>query len=261
MHPMQRIQVLVVDDHPLFRRGILWSLQNEQDIVVAGEAVDGHEALQRADELSPDVVLLDINMPGMTGIEAARIIKRRHPRMGIIMLTMHEDDEQLFNAIRVGAAAYCTKDVDPSHIINLVRRVARGEYLINENVLSHPFVASRVLDQFRELARIDKASDSVFSPLTPREVEILDCVARGNSNKEIADILGISDQTVKNHITSILRKLQVNDRTQAVIYALRHGWIRLGEEGQSSPEIPGFKEAFDSLGQPDTGNGEPPEDA
>jgi RNA polymerase sigma factor (sigma-70 family) len=97
-------------------------------------------------------------------------------------------------------------------------------------VLSHPFVASRVLDQFRELARIDQNADSVFSPLTPREVEILDCVARGNSNKEIASILGISDQTVKNHITSILRKLQVNDRTQAVIYALRHGWIKLGSE-------------------------------
>ena len=245
MHPMQRIQVMVVDDHPLFRRGILWSLENEQDIVVLGEAADGHEALQKADELSPDVVLLDINLPGISGIEVARILKRRHPRMGIVIVTMHEDDEQLFNAIRVGAAAYCTKDVDPSHIVNLVRRVARGEYLINENVLSHPFVASRVLDQFRELARIDKAAESVFSPLTPREVEILDCVARGNSNKEIAEILGISDQTVKNHITSILRKLQVNDRTQAVIYALRHGWIRLGEEGQTSPEIPGFAEALD----------------
>ncbi|HUG16090.1 MAG TPA: response regulator transcription factor, partial [Thermomicrobiales bacterium] len=165
----------------------------------------------------------------------ARLLKRRHPRLGIIIVTMHEDDEQLFNAIRVGAAAYCTKDVDPAHIVGLIRRVSRGEYLINENVLSHPFVASRVLDQFRELARIDQQSESVFSPLTPREVEILDCVARGNSNKEIASLLGISDQTVKNHITSILRKLQVNDRTQAVIYALRHGWIKLeGDDVDSS---------------------------
>jgi DNA-binding NarL/FixJ family response regulator len=229
---MQRIQVLIVDDHPLFRRGIRWSLEAESDIAVAGEAPDGHTALAIAEKSAPDVVLLDINMPGMSGIEIARVLKRHHPRVGIVIITMHEDDEQLFNAIRVGAAAYCTKDVDPTHIVNIIRRVARGEYLINENVLSHPFVASRVLDQFRELARIDHASESVFSPLTPREVEILDCVARGNSNKEIASILGISDQTVKNHITSILRKLQVNDRTQAVIYALRHGWIKL--EGDES---------------------------
>jgi DNA-binding NarL/FixJ family response regulator len=231
---MQRIQIMIVDDHPLFRRGIRWSIESESDMVVIAEAPDGASAVGQADKLTPDVVLLDINMPGMTGIEVARMLKRRHPRIGIVIVTMHEDDEQLFNAIRVGAAAYCTKDVEPSFIVNIIRRVARGEYLINENVLSHPFVASRVLDQFRELARIDHAHDSVFSPLTPREVEILDCVARGNSNKEIASLLGISDQTVKNHITSILRKLQVNDRTQAVIYALRHGWIKL--EGDEAGE-------------------------
>ncbi|MFW6074433.1 MAG: response regulator [Chloroflexota bacterium] len=234
---MQRIQVLVVDDHPLFRRGIIWSLESEHDIVVAGEAADGQEAIQLADSLAPDVMVVDINMPEVNGIEVARIVKRRNPRIGVVVVTMHEDDEQLFNAIRVGAAAYCTKDVDPSQVVNIIRRVARGEYLINEYVLSHPFVASRVLDQFRELARIDQTNDSVFSPLTPREVEILDCVARGNSNKEIASILGISDQTVKNHITSILRKLQVNDRTQAVIYALRHGWIKLGSDESTESDL------------------------
>lgn len=227
---MQRIQVLVVDDHPLFRRGLVWSIEAENDMVVVAEAADGQEAIQLSDNLVPDVMVLDINLPEVNGIEVARIVKRRNPRIAIVIVTMHEDDEQLFNAIRVGAAAYCTKDIEPAQIVNIVRRIARGEYLINENVLSHPFVASRVLDQFRELARIDQNADSVFSPLTPREVEILDCVARGNSNKEIASILGISDQTVKNHITSILRKLQVNDRTQAVIYALRHGWIKLGTE-------------------------------
>lgn len=239
MHPMQRIHILIVDDHPLFRRGIRWSLESETDLAVVGEAPDGATAINMVDKHTPDIVLLDINMPGMSGIEVARVLKRRHPRLGIVIVTMHEDDEQLFNAIRVGAAAYCTKDVDPSYIVGIIRRVARGEYLINENVLSHPFVASRVLDQFRELARIDHASDSVFSPLTPREVEILDCVARGNSNKEIASFLGISDQTVKNHITSILRKLQVNDRTQAVIYALRHGWIKLEGEDGLQTGIPG----------------------
>ena len=227
---MNRVQILVVDDHPLFRRGIRWSLENEHDLLVVGEAADGQSAVQQVDLTMPDVILVDINMPHMSGLELTRVIKRRHPQMGVIILTMHEDDEQLFHAIRVGAAAYATKDIEAEELIRLIRRVARGEYLINENVLSRPFVASRVLDQFRELSNMEQVSEGVFSPLTPREVEILDCVAQGNSNKEIARILTISDQTVKNHITSILRKLAVNDRTQAVIYALRHGWIKLAED-------------------------------
>jgi DNA-binding NarL/FixJ family response regulator len=221
---------MIVDDHPLFRRGVRWSLESESDILVVGECGDGQTATQMADMLLPDVILIDINMPQMSGLEVTRILKRRHPQTGIIILTMHEDDEQLFHAIRVGAAAYCTKDIEAADLVKLIRRVARGEYLINENVLSRPFVASKVLDQFRDLPQVDQGTEGVFSPLTPREVEILDYVAQGNSNKEIARILNISDQTVKNHITSILRKLAVNDRTQAVIYALRHGWIRLAEE-------------------------------
>lgn len=229
---MNRVEILLIDDHPLFRRGIRWSLEEEPDLKVVGEAADGQEGIRLSDVLVPDVVLLDLNLPGMSGLEVARILKRRHPQTGVIVLTMHEDDEQLFNSIRAGANAYGTKDIDPEDLIVLIRRVARGEYLINENVLSRPFVASKVLDQFRELAQMDEVSNSVFSPLTPREVEILDCVAHGNSNKEIARLLSISDQTVKNHITSILRKLAVNDRTQAVIYALRHGWIKLSEEGE-----------------------------
>ncbi len=227
---MNRTQVLIVDDHPLFRRGVRWSMENEPDILVVGEATDGQMAVQQADLLVPDVVLIDINMPQMNGLEVTRIIRRRHPQTGVVVLTMHEDDEQLFHAVRVGAAAYITKDADSETVIKLIRRVARGEYLINENVLSRPFVASRVLDQFREMSQMEHVGEGVFSPLTPREVEILDCVARGNSNKEIARLLSISDQTVKNHITSILRKLAVNDRTQAVIYALRHGWIKLEED-------------------------------
>lgn len=229
---MNRVQILIVDDHPLFRRGIRWSLEAESDFQVVGEASDAEEAMRISDTTTPDVILLDINLPGMSGLELARAVKRRHPQAGIVVLTMHEDDEQLFNSIRVGASAYCTKDIDPAQLTAIIRRVSRGEYLINEKLLARPFVASRVLDQFRELAR-DEVSSTVFSPLTPREVEILDCVAQGQSNREIADQLKISDQTVKNHITSILRKLAVNDRTQAVIYALRHGWIKL-DEGQFS---------------------------
>jgi len=229
---VNQIEILVIDDHPLFRRGIRWSIEEEEDLQVVGEAASGQEAIRLSDVHVPDVVLLDLNLPDMSGLEVACILKRRHPQAGVIVLTMHEDDEQLFNAIRAGANAYSTKDIDPANLVQLIRRVGRGEYLINENVLSRPFVASKVLDQFRELAQIDEVSSTVFSPLTPREVEILDSVAHGNSNKEIARLLNISDQTVKNHITSILRKLAVNDRTQAVIYALRHGWIKLNDEAQ-----------------------------
>lgn len=227
---MNKVRILLVDDHPLFRQGVTWTLSSQPDLEIVGEVADGQGAIQQADILLPDLVLCDINLPGMNGLEVTRILKRRHPQMAVIILTLHEDDEQLFHAIRVGASAYAIKDIAAQDLISLIRRVGRGEYLINENVLSRPFVASKVLDQFRELATLDEASDTVFSPLTPREVEILDCVARGNSNKEIARLLSISDQTVKNHITSILRKLAVNDRTQAVIYALRHGWIKLGDD-------------------------------
>jgi len=227
---MNKVRILLVDDHPLFRQGVIWMLNNQPDLEIVGEVADGQGAIQQADILLPDLVLCDINLPGMNGLEVTRILKRRHPQSAVIILTLHEDDEQLFHAIRVGASAYAIKDIASQDLISLIRRVGRGEYLINENVLSRPFVASKVLDQFRELATVDEMSDAVFSPLTPREVEILDCVARGNSNKEIARLLSISDQTVKNHITSILRKLAVNDRTQAVIYALRHGWIKLGDD-------------------------------
>jgi DNA-binding NarL/FixJ family response regulator len=230
---MNKVRILLVDDHPLFRQGVTWTLSNQPDLEIVGEVADGQGAIQQADILVPDLVLCDINLPGMNGLEVTRILKRRHPQMAVIILTLHEDDEQLFHAIRVGASAYAIKDIAAQDLISLIRRVGRGEYLINENVLSRPFVASKVLDQFRELATLDEAADTVFSPLTPREVEILDCVARGNSNKEIARLLSISDQTVKNHITSILRKLAVNDRTQAVIQALRHGWIRLDTGDES----------------------------
>lgn len=230
---MNRTRILLVDDHPLYRQGIRWTLEVENDMEIVGEVSDGQAALQQADLLTPDVIVCDINLPGMNGLEVARILRRRHPQCAIIVLTMHEDDEQLFNAIRVGAAAYVTKSIGPEELVALVRRVGKGEYLINENVLSRPFVATRVLDEFRELSQIDQNMGTVFSPLTPREVEILDCVARGNSNKEIARLLSISDQTVKNHMTSILRKLAVNDRTQAVIYALRHGWIKISDQPEA----------------------------
>jgi len=223
------IRVLIIDDHPLFRQGIRWSLEDADDIEIIGEAENGQEALKFTERLNPDVVLLDINLPGLNGLEVARVIKRRDPRIGIIILSVYEDDEQLFQAIKVGAAAYSSKDVNPEELRFYIREVARGKYLINEAILAKPNVATRVLHQFRELAASDdEQTSALFAPLTSREIEILDCIARGLSNKEIANELSISGQTVKNHITSILSKLQVNDRTMAVIFAIKRGWIRMG---------------------------------
>lgn len=224
-----KVRVLIVDDHPLFRQGVRWNLEAVQDIDVIGEAENGQEAIKLADRFLPDVVLADINLPGLNGLEVARVIKRHHPRLGIVILSVYEDDEQLFQAIKVGAAAYLSKDVHPQDLIDAIRQVSRGAYLINDRVMAKPHVATRILSQFREQAAgEDDHINALFAPLTSREIEILDCIARGLSNKEIAGDLNISSQTVKNHITSILKKLQVDDRTRAVMYAIKQGWIRMG---------------------------------
>lgn len=234
---MSRTRILIVDDHPLFRAGVRSGLDAFPDLHVIGEAASAATALEAADTSLPELVLLDAQLRSDNSLELTKQLKRRHPQMLVILMTRIEDDEQLFQAIRSGAAAYISKEIELEALVRVLRKVALGEYLINESVLSRPHVASRVLHQFQELSVLDESADGVFSPLTPREIEILDYVAQGNSNKEIAFQLGISDQTVKNHITSILRKLAVNDRTQAVIFALRHGWIKLDEPGDPEPRL------------------------
>lgn len=233
---MDAIRVLIMDDHPIFRHGIRWILETVPDIKVVGEAENGQEAIQLAERLTPDVLLIDVNLPGINGLEIARVIKRRDARMRLVVLSVAEDDEQLFNAIRVGAAAYAAKGIPPEELIHMIREVATGAYLINDLVMSKPHVATRVLNQFRELTSADEESSQLFAPLTSREIEILDCIARGLSNKEIASQLSISGQTVKNHITSILSKLQVNDRTMAVIFAIQKGWIKMGDGRERNNE-------------------------
>ncbi len=222
---MNRIGILVVDDHPLFRRGIRMGLEGERDFLIVAETADGPAALQAADQFTPDVVLLDISLPTMSGFDVARAIKRRHPRSAVIILTMHEDDGHLFAAIRSGADAFAAKSIEIDELVRLIRHLACDD----AETPVPTFVAARLLDEVRTGSRRGTETGE-YSPLSPREVEILGFVSQGLSNKEIASILTISDQTVKNNITSILRKLQVNDRTQAVIYALRHGWIDLGSE-------------------------------
>ncbi|MBI3745416.1 MAG: response regulator transcription factor [Chloroflexi bacterium] len=226
----EQIRILIVDDHVLFRVGIAQILSKEDDIEVVGEAEDSRSAMEAALDTSPNIILMDLSLPSPGGIETTQRIKRELPSVSIIVLAVQEDEDALFDAIKAGAAAFILKDVSPDDLVNIIRRVSNGEYLINDKVFSQPAVASRVLKEFRELAVYGQEAAPIFAPLSPREVEILDNIAQGMTNKQVAYTLSISEQTVKNHMSSILRKLSVNDRTQAVVYAMRQGWIKMPED-------------------------------
>ncbi|MBF6605798.1 MAG: response regulator [Candidatus Limnocylindrales bacterium] len=226
----ERTKILIVDNHALFRVGIRNILEKELDFDVVGEADESRRAFDLAIETSPDIILMDHSVPGSGGIETTQRIKRELPSAAIIVLAANEDEDALFDAIKAGAAAFILKDVGPDDLVTIIRRVSQGEYLINDKVFAKPAVASRVLKEFRELAVYGQEAAPIFAPLSPREVEILDNIAQGMTNKQVAYALSISEQTVKNHMSSILRKLSVNDRTQAVVYAMRQGWIRMPED-------------------------------
>ncbi len=226
----EQIRILIVDNHALFRVGIGNILEREPDFEIVGEANDSRSAIDRALETSPNIVLMDLALSAPGGIETTQRIKRELPSTGIIVLAASEDEDALFDSIKAGAAAFILKDVGPDDLVTIIRRVVNGEYLINDKVFSKPSVASRVLKEFRELAVYGQEAAPIFAPLSPREVEILDNIAQGMTNKQVAYALSISEQTVKNHMSSILRKLSVNDRTQAVVYAMRQGWIRMPED-------------------------------
>jgi DNA-binding NarL/FixJ family response regulator len=226
----ERTKILIVDDHALFRVGIANILEREPDFEIVGEADDSRSAVERSLETSPDIILMDLSLPAPGGIETTQRIKRELPSTAIVVLAVSEDEDALFDAIKAGAAAFILKDVGPDDLVTIIRRVVTGEYLINDKVFAKPSVASRVLKEFRELAVYGQEAAPIFAPLSPREVEILDNIAQGMTNKQVAYALSISEQTVKNHMSSILRKLSVNDRTQAVVYAMRQGWIRMPED-------------------------------
>jgi DNA-binding NarL/FixJ family response regulator len=227
---MAKTTVVLVDDHPLFRQGLRRVLESEEDLEVIMEIADGEEALRLIKQLAPSVVIMDINLPRMNGLQVTRELKQVVPEVAVIMLTAYHDDEQIFHAVRAGAAAYFPKDITPRRLIEAVRQVSKGNYVIDDEVLDKPEVATWLLSQFDKVAYVDGLPNEMFAPLSPREMEILQHIARGQSNKEVAYELGISRQTVKNHMTSILRKLAVNDRTQAALYAVRRGWIRLHDD-------------------------------
>lgn len=203
-------------------------LELDDSVQVIGEAQDGQQALDMVRGLEPQVVLMDVNLPLVNGLQATRELTAHKQNVAIIILTAYHDDEQMLHAIRAGAYGYFPKEVAPSELLNAIHTVSGGQYAINDTVLAKPQVASWLISQFESIqANIDEAPEETFRSLSTREMEILKLITRGLSNKEIAKALGISRQTVKNHMTSILRKLAVNDRTQAAVYALRRGWIRL----------------------------------
>jgi DNA-binding NarL/FixJ family response regulator len=225
-----RIRILIVDDHALFRVGISNILGKEKDFEVIGEADSSRGAIESAEAYNPDVILMDASLPSPGGIETTQRIRRELPATAVVVMAADEDEEALFASIKAGAAAFVVKDISPDDLVHVVRRVSGGEFLINDKVFSKPAVASRVLKEFRELAVYGQEAQPIFAPLSPREVEILDNIAQGMTNKQVAYALSISEQTVKNHMSSILRKLAVNDRTQAVVYAMRQGWIKMPED-------------------------------
>jgi len=226
---MKEITVVVVDDHPLFRQGVVETLSMERDIEVIGEASNGEEALAILRALRPDIAILDINLPGINGQQVARQMVTEKIPTQAVLLTGYDDIEQAIHSMRAGASAYCSKDVQPKHLMNVIREVANGKYVIGYEVFDLEGMENWLLERLGQTSRSYSDPGEPFHPLSGREMEVLACVTQGMSNKEIATMLGISHQTVKNHVTAILRKLGVEDRTQAAVYALRHGWVRLQE--------------------------------
>lgn len=231
------ITVVIVDDHQIFRQGIEAYLDLIDDITAVGEGRNGEEALEIIRARQPDVALLDINLPVMNGMQVMREVAAERLPVRVVMLTAYDDPEQLLHAMRSGAAAYCPKEIELERLVEVVRLVMDGHYVVHDNVFDEEGIREWLERGVEQVAGQYYAELSeTFSPLSPRESEILTYVTRGLSNKEIAQLLGISHQTVKNHMTSILRKLAVDDRTQAAVYALRRGWVRLRDTVQSSED-------------------------
>jgi DNA-binding NarL/FixJ family response regulator len=227
---MDKITVVVVDDHPIFQQGLVDSLSLEEDIVVVGRAAEGMSALELIRTAKPDVALLDVNLPGMNGQQVTRQIVQEKIQTRVVLVTAYDDLEQVLHAMRAGAAAYCSKDIAPENLAKVIRHVAEGNFVIGDQILNQHEIEQWLESYIEGIQRSYSDPGEPFYPLSGREMEVLLYVTQGMSNKEIANTLGISHQTVKNHVTSILRKLSVEDRTQAAVYALRRGWVRLDRE-------------------------------
>ena len=229
---MEKIKLVVVDDHPLFRQGVVDALSLEPDITVIGQTASGEDALEMIRALAPDIAVLDVNLPGMNGQQVTHRIVQEKLKTRVLLLTGYDDLEQALHAALAGAAAYCAKEIGPRRLINSIREIYQGKYVIAEQVFTREELDAWINSQMKATKGNRPYSEPgmPFHPLSKREMEVLSCVVRGMSNKEIALLLGISHQTVKNHVTAILRKFGVEDRTQAVVYALKRGWVQLNDD-------------------------------
>ncbi|MGH3440972.1 MAG: response regulator [Nitriliruptorales bacterium] len=216
------IRIVIADDHELFRRGLRMVLEDEEDIDVVGEAGDGEEAVTLVVDEVPDVVVMDVRMPTVSGIEAARRIKDDLPATKILMLTISDEEDDLYEAIKAGANGYLLKEISIDEIGNAVRSVQAGQSLIS------PSMASKLLNEFAAMVKKEEEKEEVPQPrLTPREMEVLEHVAQGMNNREIAKALFISENTVKNHVRNILEKLHLHSRMEAVVYAVREKLLEI----------------------------------
>lgn len=221
----QKIKVCTFSQQPLFQEGILSSFSGVEDIQIIEQAKVTDQALI-VEVMPPDVVIVDTDNSADSSISLIRRLKQRLPSVGVIMLTTNPSDEQLFRAIEDRVAAYLSKEIIGDQLAEMIRRVARGEYPINESLSSRPELAGKILNQFQELS-VKTEAEALIAPLTTRETEVLNYVAQGYSNKQIAAKLDISEQTIKNHVASIMIKLNANARTQAVVIAVQQGLISL----------------------------------
>lgn len=214
-HDSRPITLLLVDDHPVVRKGTRDLLEGESDLEVVGEAGSGEEALEQARALRPDVILMDVSMPGMNGIEATKAIKAEQPGVGVLVLTSYDDDAYVFALLEAGAAGYLLKNASEDDLLSAVRAVAAGESAL------HPSIARKVLERFSTVSNPTPPEDD----LSPRELEVLRIAATGRTNKEIARDLDISPRTVQVHLANTFAKIGVGSRTEAVLYGIKRGWI------------------------------------
>jgi len=230
---MREVTILIIDRSEIFRAGMRQKLSSQPDFRLIDCDPD-QEPLQLIEANFVDVVLMDIDFPIAKGLGLGKEITLYYPSTRVIILSSYFSDEELFETIKIGAVAYMDKRISTEELVGTIRRASRGEYVINDSLTARPVVAERVLKQFHEMASMGMVMEKVATPLTHREIQILSYIANGHTNKEVAHILGISEQTIKNHVSAILRKLNANDRAHAVAMAIKNQWVTVTENEQGS---------------------------